>query len=387
MSIALVILLLAAGLFFLGLFFNVDKLQKYGAIVLWILMILVSSFRYDGSDVDVYQEQFYLSGTHGWDFWNEPVTKETVQPMFFFINKVFYECDYSFASLRFFVSLIPLLILLYIFHKYTKNWALVSIFYILYPFNVDLMQTRNFLMSTVLLISICVLANRDKIKRVQSLLITIISGGFHSLGLIYLPFVYFDKIISKWYIKLLFIVCLLSPIYVFFIINNAIEILSMLGLENTPFAFYLVYVQGATSDAGIAPYPHFIRTWLMTTLCTVSLIIINKDFGIFLSDNKKIAKWKVDFVYNVRTIWIYATLLLPFAGVTPSLDRISRSLLISFYIAMGIYFEYIDYRKKILFTLICLFIEIFYAGFFLNPNVISDYIFEVQSNYLFDLFN
>ncbi len=376
------ILVLASGiLIMLGQFSGDTRIRNIGALLLWFIMTILVVFRYDGSDVDVYQLQFYLSSMHDWDFWNEDtVSKETLQPLFFYLNKLFYELDLQFAALRFFIYFISMTCLALLIKKYTSNWSMVFCLYFIMPYNVDLMQTRNYLMSLMVLLSVAYMSDRHIKCRIKSGMTILTSGLFHSLGFIYLPFVFFDKLYKYKLFKLVIVISILSPIYVYYIINNAGELLNIMGLQNSIFALYLVYTQNMTSDAFISPYPHFIKNYVMSLLCMATLFYINKYIK-----NKDICNDKAQFINNTKNVWLLAIFLLPIMGITPSLDRIPRSILLPFYISLGIFWETVDRKIINIFFVFCIAFELILAGVGLNKNFINDYLYEIKSNYLIDL--
>ncbi len=379
MAAVLIILLASIMLIFIGMYFDVKLIRNLGGVTLWLIMIMVAGFRYDGSDVDVYQLQFFLSSTHDWLFWNETyISKETAQPLFFYINKLFYVLELQFSTLRLCIEVIFMGVLGYIIYKYTTNWAIVYLLYLVIPFYADLIQTRNFIMSVFIFLAVVCMCERTMICRMKALCTIVGAGMFHSLGFIYFPFIFIDKVYRSVITKIIISISLLSPVYIYFIINNSYVFLSAFGLEDSPFAFYLAYSQGlVTSEINADPYKMFIRCWMLVVLCTLILNYIEKK----VREKSSVEEKKRNFISNTKNIWLCVMLLLPTIGITPSMERLPRNILLPFYLSLGIYLEDASKKKVCMVTTICIVCELLYGGVIQNISKIMD---EINSNYLMD---
>ena len=379
MATILILLFCSMLLIVIGSIFSVSILKKWGGLLLWILMIVIAAFRYDGSDVTVYQSQYYLSGTHDWLFWDEAmISKETAQPLFFYLNKLFYTFDFEFSTLRFWIELICMLLSGYIICLYTKKWAIVYLLYFAFPFYADLIQTRNYIMSIFVLMALVCMSMGTVLRRAKAGGIIALSGLFHSLGFIYLPFVFIDKFYKSLLFKTAMIVSLLSPLYIKYILNNSLSVLLFLGLENTPLAFYMAYAEGKVStELAGDPYKIFIHCWVLIVVCALFMIFIEKQ----IINKHCVRDEKKYFIKNTKNIWLLVALFLPVIGITPSMERLPRNLLLPFYISLGIYLENVD--RKISFFLVAFFIifVVLYGGVLQNIDSIIE---EVNCNYVMD---
>ncbi len=380
MATLLILLFCSVLLIVIGSIFSASIIKRWGGLLLWILMIVIAAFRYDGSDVTVYQSQYYLSGTHDWFFWNESIiSKETAQPLFFYLNKLFYTFDLGFSTLRFWIELICMLLSGYIICLYTKNWAIVYLLYFAFPFYADLIQTRNYIMSIFVLVAVVCMSKETALRRVKTGGIIALSGLFHSLGFMYLPFILIDKFYKSLLFKMIMIVSLLSPLYIKYILNNSLSVLFFLGLQDTPLAFYMAYAEGKVStELAGDPYKIFMHCWVLVVVCTLFIIFIEKQTinKYYIDDNKK------NLIKNTKNIWLLVALFLPAIGITPSMERLPRNLLLPFYISLGIYLENVD--GKISFLLVAFFVifVILYGGVLQNIDSIIE---EVNCNYVMDM--
>ncbi len=380
MTAILFALLCAVLLIIIGFIFNIKEMQCWSGLLLWLLMIVIASFRYDGSDVLIYKSQYYLSSLHDWAFWNEAdVSKETAQPLFFYLNKIFYSFNLEFSTLRFCIELASMVGVGYTIYKLTSNWMIVYVLYVVFPFYIDLIQTRNYIMNIFLMLSIIFMYKRTITSRFKSGCSIVAAGMFHSLGLIYFPFLFIDKVYKNVLFKILMAISLLSPIYIYYIINNSFYILSILGLGDSPFAFYLAYSQGAVAtEISGDPYRIFIRCWVLTILCAMVLIYIERS----IEGKQCIEEWKKYFISNTKNMWLCAILLLPMIGITPSMERIPRGILLPFYISLGIYFERINRKIACALFLIFIIFELWYGGIIRDSSIVFR---EIESNYLMDI--
>lgn len=353
-------------------------------------MALIISLCYSWVDIDIYEDEFYTSAFYGWYIFDEDIVlKEVRQFGFFYINKLFMELGFSFGEMRFISSTIMFLTVIYLIRKITVRWQYVVVLYAVYPFVLDLIQTRNFIIEIFLTLAIYMYAKEEnRIKRVVKYVCTIVAGmSFHTMALIYLPALLTSRV-NK--IKnILFMMAFLSPFFARFIIDNNAEILLALGLDNTPLQLYLMYVNGMTSDADVKnPFTRFLRLWIMVVCFWGFIYFIDKRVTLW---NKKVAynnddlmvEWKLRFIRTTKMMWKYSLWLLPVLALTPSMERVPRNLMLSFFISFALYIELFNPQKKLMLTIFIIITLFMYAGYynevginFLHENMDKNYILE-----------
>ena len=113
----IVICLIGVILLIIGCYFSENIIAKIGGGIVYVLMILLSAFRYDGTDVGIYMEDYYAVGEYSWDFWNDELGKVTQQFGFFYFSKLLYEMDLNFAYMHFYLILLSMLLLGWIVYR------------------------------------------------------------------------------------------------------------------------------------------------------------------------------------------------------------------------------------------------------------------------------
>ncbi len=371
------------ALVLIGYFFSIENVSKIGGLIVWILMIILSVFRYDGTDVGIYMNDYYAVGNYSWDFWNDDLAKVTQQFGFFYFSKLFYELDYDFAVMHFLLILLPMILSGWVVYKLTSKWYVVVVLYLVFPYMIDVAQNRNYVMSVFLLLGFWLLSSSLRWRRLKYSLSMVGALSFHTTGLIYWPIVFLKKVMEYKFVRLLLIISLLSPLYISNVIDNGTQILVAMALDDTPLQMYIVYTEGKTSDAMIDPVKHFIRSWGNVVLCMSIMYYIKTRLEKYSFYDKENIKMK--FVDTVYDAWLYCALLLPFIGLTPSMDRIPRNLMLPMYICLAIYME--DTNKKQQYVLLgaVFTVSILLSGLFTIPDVVKAITFDFSSNYFFNL--
>jgi len=360
------------------------------AFLLILIMFLLISFCYSWADFYIYLNEFYNSALYGWNIFDEDFTiKEVRQFGFLYLNKLCLELGFSFSEMRFISSGLLFILTICLIRRITEAWQYVVVLYAVYPFVLDLIQTRNFFLEFFITLAIYVFAREENgIKRIlKYMCVMIVGASFHTMALIYFPVLLVNMFKKLKYA--LFIIALISPVFVHFIINNGTEILMNIGVDDSPLQAYLMYTEGTTSDASVAdPYMRFLRLWMMVVCFWSFIWYIDKNVVICeekdeINDTLQMNTWKIRFIKTTKMMWKYALWLLPILAITPSMERIPRNLLLSFFISFAIYIELCNPKNKLMLTLLIMTVLVLYAGYyndegikFLHINTDKNYIFE-----------
>lgn len=138
------------------------------------------------------------------------------------LNKIFYSFGFSYIEFKFVVTFICLLIMIFILVKYKTNVLLVLFLYSFYPFFMDVIEYRNFIVEIFLLVAIYYYVKKE--TTLYYLVLILIAGLFHELSLVFLPFVVYKYFCNdsrlKWICYFLLIIGISTPMLSDYVKSN-----------------------------------------------------------------------------------------------------------------------------------------------------------------------
>lgn len=247
--------------------------------------------------------------------------------------------------------------------KSSKYIVLVIFLYCLFPLVMDINQTRNLIMSLIVILS---LAFVEKKKPIRYYLGVLLAFSIHRIALMYIPFYYLcknnRKQFFKMFWKLLIIVSIASPLFISFFTR----------LFPAKMDFYL------------ANRP----TLGVLTVVSYTIIDIFTVWWVDKKINNKLGKEeneKMEVLY--RFVW-FSALALPFIFYTIEFNRVQRNVLLVKYIYCALAMKHLTLKQN-LFTFILLLISValpllllqytdqLYLFDYIDINPIKDYLYNL----------
>lgn len=374
---------------FYGVISKNKLIQKTGAIYLLLVILMLSTLRYDGADLQVYLMRY--EAYKAFDFFNFNINDKTTQALGdLLFTRFLTNLGAPYGVTVFVKNSVFILLTFYLVRRITKNWGAVCIIYLVYPFIMDVIQLRNFYMQTLLFLALYTYVrsqdtglNRD----LKFVLVILVASAFHNVAVIYLPFVLVNRIKNKIWFKVMLWCSLMSILYAYVIINHGNDLLLSFGLGNTFFGHYLQYTMGLTSDAdiGVSPYVFFSHTWLLVVCFGIIIYYIWRTCPLRSGVPNKYALVRLRYLEAVWAMWLYVAILLPVMAITPSMERIPRDILIQIYTAVAVYLDYTCPNKKSWLICACMLILLGYCSYY--HDLEFEFIrYNLSSNYFLDLF-
>ncbi|WP_368259059.1 MULTISPECIES: EpsG family protein [Enterococcus] len=323
-----------------------------------LIMWAIFSFNTDNVDMDTYKYLYYILPSL-------PL-KETVGLEFGFviIIRIFNYLSLNFQFFNFFIGSFCIVLLVRFVNLVSNNKFLVYILYFIFPFFLDVVQTRNTIAYLIVLNSLKFLLEKKHLKFIFSV---VLASFFHVSALFFLIFLLVNY--KKTNILTLFFI----PVPLVLILFK--EIISKLLLFLPNGYKYVVYLQGTSMSIVFIVY---------------ILLVINYIASIFVSQNNLILNKKYNYldkfqIYFIKKIPIF-NLLLILSVVLVSLDvdffRIVRNMMILNYVNLS----FTIYKGKLLksssmfFSIIQFTIIIIFAYLFLYTNQIDTVILRILNN-------
>lgn len=131
-----------------------------------------------------------------------------------------YICNHKFGldinAFRLLLAIIGIGMMSRIVNKYVKKQIVYYLLYFLYPFMMDVVQVRNFLIMCILMNAVDFLLDKSKISIVKYIILILIAATIQKTALVYLPLVIIHRIESKKIIRLLIIASAVFSIFIGF---------------------------------------------------------------------------------------------------------------------------------------------------------------------------
>lgn len=273
---------------------NVNKLCL---ILLFILSWILFAFNYSNADYDNYKNAY--------DAISKGQKDDYFEFGFYVLIKIFALLQIPYQVFLGCVALVCLLIFTITIKRLTSRYSLAFLLYLIYPFAFDIVQYRNMLSFSFVLIGICFLVqNRLSVKTraIKFLLFVILGTLFHSSAIVYSVLLF--ALIRK---EKVFYLCVsfLFILIMYFALNNdaCVAILRAVKLER-----YARYT-----------YARSISTFLQYLALYVFLLALSV--------------WKFEGKYrSVKfRLLVISSVFLPFIIMNGTSARLIRNVLVLFY--------------------------------------------------------
>ncbi len=209
--------------------------------------------------------------------------KNGVEPGFLLLVNIGNRLGLSQNQFQGFIASIALIVILYVYSRYSNNFHFFFAMYFTYQYFADLDLLRNFIMRAFLTAGIYMLVKRKKIPFVVCVFIAFL---FHRTALLYLPLVFFDvdKALSKKIIKSFVTVIITLCIIGFVFGNNWSWIINIaapiLGENSQKLSYYF------TTKTRLGFLIYFVL--YIYNYSTIILSAYNGDTNISYSDGKTV---------------------------------------------------------------------------------------------------
>ncbi|MGU9336584.1 EpsG family protein [Clostridium perfringens] len=333
------------------------KYIKFIPYLLLILMWIIYFGNYENPDYHNYLSN-YNNLEPGNDFG------------FFLLKNFFYTNNISYHTFLSIISAIGLFLIYKTIKKIGVNYSYIYILYFIYPFLLDVVQIRNFIIMSIFIYSIPYLLSNNNIDKIKYCILILIASTFQLTAIIYLPIVFlpnikkyrFSKKIFILFILIIFILSL-SPSFLNLIRKTILSLSEDSRLESW---------MNIKSRYGFLIYWGIqIINFILVKWCNDYLIKEEKSIIQINGISLKKFIFQKEFVNLVYYINMYAFLFLPFYRFQSTFTRFMRNIII---LNLIVYCVYNLVKKKLhktrinfnliilIYTLFLFYIEI-YIGY------------------------
>lgn len=178
-------------------FFSKKK-YKIRNIVLFLFLWILAGWNTFNADFSNYEVRYNINYYSG------------LEVGYQILCQIFYKLGFSYQGMRITLYFICLAILFHTIKKYTRDPNFAIICYFIFPFFLDVVQTRNMIVSVILVYSLKYLIKDGWKNTLKFIICILLAGSFHVAGYYYLLFL-IAKIIKKKKTYLLF--CVFSTFF------------------------------------------------------------------------------------------------------------------------------------------------------------------------------
>lgn len=227
------------------------------------------------------------------------------------------------------ISFICILLIHSTIKKFINNYNLVYIAYFIFPFFLDIVQIRNFIVMAVFIFSVRYLFESTKYSRIKYLIAIIVGSTIHYIALFYLPMVIINlKNRNRAFKAIMYFSIVLSLLIL--INNKQIPFLTYFAKLMFKSEKVLSWTDSKTSWG-------FLLYWFSQFFSFYLISLIRKsikkdDLTVSLINDKQ-----VQFVEIVYMINIVAFLYMPFYLLASTFSRLMRNILILNYASISIF--------------------------------------------------
>lgn len=216
------------------------------------------------------------------------------------------------------------------------------LFYLLWPFFLDVIQIRNFICMSFLILGLCYLVYDEKYAVVKFLICLVIGAGFQMIAILYLPIPFLKKVNMDKLGKIIIGISVIAGVLMGINIRNTMKVIDAIIPK---FLFDDVRVENYTQikvqhlgyvfNWGIQ-ICNFIFAWILKkTYCNRATPTKEREFGIKI----------LNLNYE---IWLFMFLYMPLYRFNGNFHRIMRNLMPYMYISLFTWLKiFIKKEKKI----------------------------------------
>lgn len=310
------------GAIFLGL---LKPRSRIVSLLLLILIFIIIAYRNDGIDFDNYMEEY--------EYAIFQTTKDVHYIGWLLLEKIGHEFHLSFRGFVISITLLSCICLYLGLRQITINVNFALALFLIYPFGLDAVQMRMFLIDSILVYACLYLVKKTTInKNGIFLILAILTASIHFVAFIFVLSI-LVSILLKRYVKEKYLIILLPMVIsiVIFILKS--EVLNNLLISlNSRIEYWL---NSRMHFGWIVPVGFTILIFSMLIYCTNTLN--NTKFYSKIDSDKYSA-----VVYSLL-------LLIPFLMIDVTFDRLWRVYLLLLYaLSSEVFFcSYVQNAKKI----------------------------------------
>lgn len=227
--------------------------EKYLAIVWFVFFIVAMGFNYDNPDYLNYENSFKDSESEG-------IGSQYIWSL---LKLLAFSCGATYSQFVFFMTVLGFFVfanaLLIIRKKVSFNLNIFCLLYFIYPFLLDVIQIRNYLAMCFVFLAFALIYKGDRWSYLGAVLSLIISIGFHTAAIVYLPILLLNKIEKRQITRKVGIVIALLLLFLSF---SPTLLQSTVGNLLTNFGDFMenrtYYLDGMKTDNG------YLIAWLIT---------------------------------------------------------------------------------------------------------------------------
>lgn len=237
-----------------------------------------------------------------------------------YIAKIF---NLSFQQFRFFICVLCLSFLSKSITKYSANWNITLLLFLIFPFIIDAVQIRNFLAYSIFVYSLRFLNENNRFN-VVFLLMTLLTSSIHQTFILFIPFIFFYKLRFK---QIYFVTIFSILVFIYLIKSNILLNLAKVHLNEVLFFKISPYL----NKSGLG----FFVLWFVQL---VFIYISYKTKKIVYFKNFRNDKKFKDYTFFLNTVVklnFYALILtIPLVILDGTFFRIFRNLFICNFIVI-----------------------------------------------------
>lgn len=247
--------------------------------------------------------------------------------------KIFSSIGFSYSTFRMIISFMGIFLISRTINKLVINKSAFYLLYLLYPFIIDVVQIRNFLVMSILIYSIPYLLTESKTDRIKFGVFILIASTLQLTAIFYLPILFIEKIRKNNLLKI--------------IISSSIFMIIMVSI-NKPLLneFSQVLLQLGDFDQRILIYSKiqtnygFLLLWVLQLSSFLLVLWANRILRInnYVINAKKIEhnnqvvikrfkETENRYLGIIKWINIYAFLFLPFYVFQITFARLLRNII------------------------------------------------------------
>lgn len=222
-------------------------------------------------------------------------------------------------------SLTGLLLIHSTIRRFAANPHYVYLLYFIYPFLLDIVQVRNFLMMSIIIYSIKHLVEGSNKSKLKFLMLFLIAFSIHSSAILYFPLVFINNDRKNNLIAIMPIFIMLFSLIVFLNGNQIPFVQSMISFITGN--EYIASWFEKNTDTG------FLLFWAMQ-LITLLMIYISKKIA--FKNEGNLSTKELRFINLIFWISIIELIWLPLYMISIEFTRLMRNLFILNYIVFSI---------------------------------------------------
>ncbi|MGY6213107.1 EpsG family protein [Cytobacillus firmus] len=242
--------------------------------------------------------------------------------------KFFNLLGFEYTGFRMITSIFGILLIHQTVKKLIRNHSPFYLLYFIYPFFIDIVQVRNFLVMALFIYSIPFLLSNKRLDIVKYIILTLLASTIQLTAIVYLPIVFLIRIRKNVFIRSILIITIILLVIVALnrpLLNSlSTLIISTLGEYDTRVLDYS-HIQ---TNFG------FLLFWFLQTINFLLVFWANRIFlrnDISKSDNELSNLLKTNTInkkFMILTLWIniFAFVFLPFYVFQATFSRFMRNI-------------------------------------------------------------